>query len=199
MTRIVLVLLLLWPAFPLAAQDSPGSDVLVGQSFKPESGAVIGQHVALYVDVLFRNGMPRPPRVTLPDAPGLQAFRFETQATMIQESIGNETYVGQRFEFALYPRRGGVFELPPAAVTLLDRDGAETRETQGRALRLDVGVDATVRGVALDVEGVDAQAQLQVRLENLAAIVDRVMRTIEANPQLVGQLAARLEEQLRRP
>lgn len=66
-------------------------------------------------------------------------------------------------------------------------------------LRLDVGVDATVRGVALDVEGVDAQAQLQVRLENLAAIVDRVMRTIEANPQLVGQLAARLEEQLRRP
>jgi len=193
MTRIVLVLLLLWPAFPLAAQDSPGSDVLVGQSFKPESGAVIGQHVALYVDVLFRNGMPRPPRVTLPDAPGLQAFRFETQATMIQESIGNETYVGQRFEFALYPRRGGVFELPPAAVTLLDRDGAETRETQGQALRLDVGVPPGVdpSQPVVATRGLTLTEQWAPRPDGAFKAGDAIVRTITRSAEDVPGLAMR--------
>lgn len=59
-------------------------------------------------------------------------------------------------------------------------------------LRLNVGVDASLRGVGLDIEGVDAEARLQVRLENLTAIVDRVMRTIDENPQILEQLVERV-------
>lgn len=193
MTRIALVLILLWPAFPLAAQDSPGSDVLVRQSIKPESGAVIGQHVALYVDVLFRNGMPRPPRVTLPDAPGLQAFRFETQATTMRESIGNETYVGQRFEFALYPRRGGVFDLPPATVTLLDRDGAETRAAQGQALRLDVGVPPGVdpSQPVVATRGLTLTEQWVPGPDGAFKAGDAIVRTITRSAEDVPGLAMR--------
>ncbi|MBK3801132.1 hypothetical protein GAY33_18200 [Azospirillum brasilense] len=193
MTRIVLILLLLWSAFPLAAQDSPGSDVLVRQSIKPESGAVIGQHVALYVDVLFRNGMPRPPRVSLPDAPGLQAFRFETQATTIQESIGGEIYVGQRFEFALYPRRGGVFDLPPAAVTLLDRDGAETRMAQGQTLRLDVGVPPGVdpSQPVVATRGLTLTEQWAPRPDGAFKAGDAIVRTITRSAEDVPGLAMR--------
>src|SRR5262249_62240864 len=101
-------------AGPLAAQERPAADVVVRQSVEPASSAVIGQRVALYVDVLFRGEMLRPPRVSLPDMPGLQAFRFETQATTMSETIRGGTYVGQRSEFALYPRRGGAFDMPPA-------------------------------------------------------------------------------------
>jgi hypothetical protein len=59
-------------------------------------------------------------------------------------------------------------------------------------LQLNVGVDARLRGVELDIEGVDAEAVLKVRLDNLSTIVDRVMRTIDSNPQMLEQLVARL-------
>ena len=59
-------------------------------------------------------------------------------------------------------------------------------------LHLNVGVDARLRGVELDIEGVDAQALLKVRLDNLTTIVDRVMSTIDNNPQMLEHLVARL-------
>ena len=61
-------------------------------------------------------------------------------------------------------------------------------------LRLDVGVDAELRGVALEIDGVDAEAQLKVRLENLTVILRRVMDTIDANPQILLNLADQLGE-----
>jgi hypothetical protein len=59
-------------------------------------------------------------------------------------------------------------------------------------LRLNVGVDAELRGVELDIKGVDAQALLKVRLDNLAVIVDRVMSTVDRNPQVLEGLTERL-------
>jgi hypothetical protein len=59
-------------------------------------------------------------------------------------------------------------------------------------LRLDVGVDAELRGVGLKIKGVDAEAHLRVRLENLTTIVDRVMTTIDNNPQLLQGLTDQL-------
>jgi hypothetical protein len=59
-------------------------------------------------------------------------------------------------------------------------------------LRLDVGVDAQLRGLGLELDGVDAQAELDVRLEHLTTIVDRVMSTIDRNPQLLENLVREL-------
>jgi hypothetical protein len=59
-------------------------------------------------------------------------------------------------------------------------------------LRLDVGVDATLSGVSLEFDGVDAQAELDVRLEHLTTIVDRVMSTLDRNPQLLANLVQQL-------
>jgi hypothetical protein len=59
-------------------------------------------------------------------------------------------------------------------------------------LRLDVGVDAELRGVGLQIKGVDAEAHLKVRLENLTVIVDRVMKTIDSNPQMIERLTEHL-------
>jgi len=131
-------------AAPPAFGEQAGPDVVVRTTVKPESGAVIGQHVALLVDVLFRGEMPRPPRVTIPDMPGAQVFRFETQATTMSDTLDGESYTGQRFEFAVYPRRGGELAVPPAIVTLLDKAGDETGSAKGEAVRAQISVPAKV-------------------------------------------------------
>ena len=59
-------------------------------------------------------------------------------------------------------------------------------------LRLDVGVAAELRGVSLQIKGVEAQALLKVHLDNLTQIVDRVMSTIDRNPQILDQLTERI-------
>ncbi|GLK85878.1 hypothetical protein GCM10017653_39480 [Ancylobacter defluvii] len=199
----MLALLLLMLAGPLAAQEAAPSaaaspaaapsaapPVVVREGLDPASGAVVGQHVTLHVDVLFPGAMAHPPRVSLPDVPGLQIIRFETQGTTMRESIGGNAYVGQRFEFALYPRRGGGFDIPPAAVTLLDREGGETGSAQGQQARLEVsvppGVDASQPVVATRRLTLDEQwAPVPTgRFKAGDAVVRTVTRSAEDIPGL---------------
>jgi hypothetical protein len=55
-------------------------------------------------------------------------------------------------------------------------------------LRLHVGADVSVGRVSLDIKGVDATALLKVRLDNVAEIVDRVMTTLDENPDMLENL-----------
>ncbi|MBT2231131.1 hypothetical protein [Nonomuraea sp. NEAU-A123] len=64
-------------------------------------------------------------------------------------------------------------------------------------LRLSVGADVGLGRVALDIKGVEAQALLKVRLDNVALILDRVLRTIDQNPQILENLTRGLESTLR--
>jgi hypothetical protein len=64
-------------------------------------------------------------------------------------------------------------------------------------LRLSVGADVGLGRVALDIKGVEAQALLKVRLDNVALILDRVLRTIDRNPQILENLTRGLESTLR--
>jgi hypothetical protein len=173
-----------------AADGASAPGVVLRQSIDPTAGIVAGQHVALYVDVLFPGEMPHPPRVDLPDVAGLQIFRFETQATTISDTINNQSYVGQRFEFALYPRRGGTFIISPAAVTLLNRQGDPTGDMQGDELRFDVAVPAgmdvsqpivATRHLTLDQQWMPAPGG---RFKAGDAIVRTITRSAEDVPGL---------------
>jgi hypothetical protein len=55
-------------------------------------------------------------------------------------------------------------------------------------VELSVGVDAYLGRVKLVIEGVEAQALLKVRLDNVTAILDRVLTTIDRNPQIIEKL-----------
>jgi hypothetical protein len=55
-------------------------------------------------------------------------------------------------------------------------------------LKLNVGVDAAVDHVHLGIVGVDAEAQLKVRLENVAHIIDSVLGTLDAHPEIIKPL-----------
>ncbi|WP_187414280.1 hypothetical protein [Nonomuraea sp. PA05] len=55
-------------------------------------------------------------------------------------------------------------------------------------LKLSVGADVFLGSVNLTIKGVEAQALLKVRLDNVARIIDRVLQTIDDNPQILENL-----------
>jgi pyruvate/2-oxoglutarate dehydrogenase complex dihydrolipoamide acyltransferase (E2) component len=61
-------------------------------------------------------------------------------------------------------------------------------------VKLNVGVDAQLGKVVLDLKGVEAQAVLKVRLDHVSAIVDRVLTTVDRNPDLVDSIGKAVED-----
>src|SRR5215204_4568339 len=59
-------------------------------------------------------------------------------------------------------------------------------------LQLTAGPTLYLGRVALEIKGVEAQALLKVRLDNVAAIVDRVLTTIDRNPQILENITKSL-------
>jgi hypothetical protein len=61
-------------------------------------------------------------------------------------------------------------------------------------LKLHVGVEAELGRVQLTIKGVEARALLNVRLDNVARIIDRVLTTIDNNPDIVEGLIEQMRE-----
>ncbi len=64
-------------------------------------------------------------------------------------------------------------------------------------LRLSVGVDATLARVKLDIEGVEANVLLKVRLEHVRAILEKALDTIAQHPEILQTLSQTLSETVR--
>ena len=60
-------------------------------------------------------------------------------------------------------------------------------------LRLTAGANAHIDNVKIEIRGVRAQATLIVRLDNVRAIIERTLQTIDNNPQIVTQLLSTVE------
>lgn len=60
-------------------------------------------------------------------------------------------------------------------------------------LKLGVGVDAELTGVHLDIKGVDAEVLLKARLDTVAQIIDRVLTTVDRNPEIIAKAAGLVE------
>ncbi|HEX8623159.1 MAG TPA: hypothetical protein VF718_14415 [Allosphingosinicella sp.] len=60
-------------------------------------------------------------------------------------------------------------------------------------LKLTAGADASIDRVKLDIKGVQATATLVVRLDNVRAIIERTLQTLDNNPQLVSQLLSTVD------
>jgi pyruvate/2-oxoglutarate dehydrogenase complex dihydrolipoamide acyltransferase (E2) component len=52
-------------------------------------------------------------------------------------------------------------------------------------LNIDVGVSAHVDKVKLNIKGVEAQVRLKVKLERILGSIDRALRAIDNNPQIL--------------
>ena len=60
-------------------------------------------------------------------------------------------------------------------------------------LKLTAGADVTLESVKLDIKGVQAQAALIVRLDNVRAIIERTLQTLDNNPQIITQLTGTID------
>jgi hypothetical protein len=60
-------------------------------------------------------------------------------------------------------------------------------------LKLTAGADASIDKVKLDIKGVHAQATLIVRLDNVRAIIERTLQTLDNNPQILTQLLSTVD------
>lgn len=61
-------------------------------------------------------------------------------------------------------------------------------------VKVNVGVDAYLGKVKLEIKGVEAQALLKVRLERMLSTIDRGLDTIDRNPQILGRAFRRTDE-----
>ena len=60
-------------------------------------------------------------------------------------------------------------------------------------LKLTAGAQASVDQVKIQIKGVQATATLIVRLDNVRAIIERTLQTLDNNPQLVTQLLSTVD------
>ena len=61
-------------------------------------------------------------------------------------------------------------------------------------IKLNVGIDVHLSRVKLDIKGVEAEALLKARLDHVTAIVDRLMTSLDRNPELVEGLSRAISE-----
>lgn len=191
MKALLLALILVLAATGVHSQTPP--NIVVRTTISPTTGAVIGQPIRLSVDVLFRDRMPWPPRVAIGDVAGAQVFRFETQGVTTRDSIKGENYVGQRFEFAVYPRRGGELVVPGAAIALLDANGDPAGSAVGEPSHAEIaippGVDASQPVVATD--SLTLQEQWAPDPSGPFKAGDALVRTITRTASDIPSLAMR--------
>jgi len=141
------------------------------------------------------NGKPEPPAAALP----------EVRADPVVPAVGKRSRevakrLGDRTRAALAPREEPDVYLD-VPVLKVDEIDLELDALKARValeadvldlLKLNVGVDAELGRVSLKIKGVDASALLKVRLDNLTVIIDRVMTTIDNNPQILERLVDRV-------
>jgi hypothetical protein len=63
-----------------------------------------------------------------------------------------------------------------------------------KLLNLSVGVHASLGQVELKIEGVEAQALLKARLDNVSGILERVLLSLDRNPELLEGVGHAVEE-----
>jgi hypothetical protein len=92
------------------------------------------------------------------------------------------------------PNRDVILEIPELSV---DSIGLTVQDVRAHVsldanamnfVQITAGVDVGIRKVQLSISGVLAEAYLYVDLDNVARIVDRVVLTLDRNPQILTQV-----------
>jgi len=92
------------------------------------------------------------------------------------------------------PNRDVILEIPELSV---DSIGLTVQDVRAHIsldanamnfVQITAGVDVGIRKVQLGITGVLAEAYLYVDLDNVARIVDRVVKTLDRNPEILTQV-----------
>ena len=95
---------------------------------------------------------------------------------------------------SLTPNRDVILEIPELSVDSIGLTVADVRAHVAldanamNLVSLTAGVDVGIKKVQLGIVGVLAEANLYVDLDNVAKIVNRVVQTLDRNPQILIQV-----------
>jgi hypothetical protein len=104
------------------------------------------------------------------------------------------TRVSPSMQPGLTPNRDVILEIPELSV---DSIGLTVKDVRAHValdanamnlVQLTAGVDVGIKQVQLGIVGVFAEAYLYVDLDNVARIVDRVVLTLDRNPEILTQV-----------
>jgi hypothetical protein len=121
-----------------------------------------------------------------------------TAASAQRDSAQTRRPAGQRVapstNSGLTSNRDVILEIPELSV---DSIGLTVQDVRAHVsldanamnfVQITAGVDVGIRKVQLSISGVLAEAYLYVDLDNVARIVDRVVLTLDRNPQILTQV-----------
>ncbi|HLA13791.1 MAG TPA: hypothetical protein VJZ25_02095 [Gemmatimonadaceae bacterium] len=119
-------------------------------------------------------------------------------AGQVSAQVQPQPTTGQRQTFAattgLTPNRDVILEIPELSVDSIGLTVADVRAHVAldanamNLVQLTAGVDVGIKKVQLGLVGVLAEAYLYVDLDNVARIVNRVVQTLDRNPQILIQV-----------
>ncbi|HEY1952726.1 MAG TPA: hypothetical protein VGG76_07960 [Gemmatimonadaceae bacterium] len=124
-------------------------------------------------------------------------FCFAAATTLSAQQPTNSQPAPQRTYTAttsLTPNRDVILEIPELSVdsiglTVSDVKAHVALDANAMNLvQLTAGVDVGIKKVQLGIVGVLAEAYLYVDLDNVAKIVNRVVQTLDRNPQILIQV-----------
>jgi hypothetical protein len=108
-----------------------------------------------------------------------------------QQPTGQKAYTATT---SLTPNRDVILEIPELSVDSIGLTVADVKAhvaLDANAMNLvqvTAGVDVGIKKVQLGIVGVLAEAYLYVDLDNVAKIVNRVVQTLDRNPQILIQV-----------
>lgn len=82
-------------------------DIVVRTSTDPVDEVLVGQKIKLTIDVLAKDAWASLSRLPKFEIPGAIVYSPGAQSLRLNESLGGDSYTGQRYEWWVYPRRTG--------------------------------------------------------------------------------------------
>jgi len=122
---------------------------------------------------------------------GLAFCAAQAVPALAQQPTGQRTFASTT---SLTPNRDVVLEIPELSVDSIGLTVADVKAHVAldanamNLVQLTAGVDVGIKKVQLGIVGVMAEAYLYVDLDNVAKIVNRVVQTLDRNPQILIQV-----------
>lgn len=110
---------------------------------------------------------------------------------LAQQPTGQRTFTSTT---QLTPNRDVILEIPELSVDSIGLTVSDVRAHVAldanamNLVQITAGVDVGIKKVQLGIVGVMAEAYLYVDLDNVAKIVNRVVQTLDRNPQILIQV-----------
>jgi hypothetical protein len=121
----------------------------------------------------------------------LAAASAQAQQPTAQQPTAQRQYAATT---SITPNRDVILEIPELSVDSIGLTVSDVRAHVAldanamNLVQLTAGVDVGIKKVQLGIVGVLAEAYLYVDLDNVAKIVNRVVQTLDRNPQILIQV-----------